>query len=216
MISAATAAIVATTLLNAVPAQANEQASAGIATDVARSHELGQVMERLEPYVSRSTVDGTFALSAPPRMIEKIEPEAYSSVVEGMSRVNEMISAGLLVSTESLQAFPVTASSSGHEGAIDAGVLNHGVNSFSCNWVYCTLKLNAFWTGKLIDALNAGASAAGLAAVLAAAGVFTSPGAVPSAVTAGILVLGAGVIKLCSNSHGVWIRFGLGSWCGGQ
>jgi hypothetical protein len=173
-------------------------------------------MEHLAPYVSRSTLDGTFVMNAPPRLIERIEPEAYSSVVEGMGRVNEMISAGFLVSTESLQAFPTTAGPSGQERMVDAGVLSHGVNSFSCNWVYCTLKLNSFWTGKLIDALNAGASAAGLAAVLAAAGVFTSPGAVPSAVTAGILVLGAGVIKLCSNSHGVWIRFGLGSWCGGQ
>lgn len=216
ILAVAIATALAATLINAAPAQANEAADSGLAADGTPSHELDQSIERLTPYVSRSAADGTFSLSAPPRMIESIDTAVYASVVDGMTLVNSMISGGALISTENLQAFPVGTVTRGQESGADAGILSHGATSFSCAWYGCTLKLSAFWTGKLIDALNVGGQAATVAAVLAAAGVFTSPGAVPSAVTAGILFLGAGVIKLCSNSHGVWIRFGPAAWCGGQ
>lgn len=211
-LAVAIATALAMTLINAAPAQANQLAD----SELARSHELDQSMVLLEPYVSRSETDGSFSLDAPPPVIESIDADVYASIVGGMTLINTMITAGALISTDNLQAYPAGAGARGQESGADAGVLSHGENSFSCNWVYCTLKLNAFWTGKLIDALLTGAGAATVAALLAAAGVFTSPGSVPSGLTAAILALGAQVIKLCANSHGVWIRFGLGSWCGGQ
>lgn len=170
----------------------------------------------LEPYVVRSPDDGTFLLDAPAPVVESVAPAKYVAILDGMEMVNGLILAGILESTEDLRAVPAGSGVTGQHTGSGVGILHHGKNEITCSWVNCTLRLDAFWTNKLVSALAAGAGAAGIASVLAAAGVITSPGAIPSGLAAGILALGSAAISFCSNSHGVWIRWGLGAWCGGQ
>lgn len=204
-------AIVATGLI-ASPAGAAELSGGALVTETG---ELDQAVETLEPYVSRSAEDGTFALDAPPRVIRSVAPGVYATVLEGMEFVNGLILAGVMVSTDDLRVAPAVSATTDQEVRSDAEILR-GKNEITCSWVNCTLRLDAYWTNKLVSALAAGAAAAGIASLLATAGVITSPAAIPSGLAAGILALGSAGVAFCSNEHGVWIRWGIGSWCGGQ
>lgn len=101
----------------------------------------------------------------------------------------------------------------------DGGVLARGgVNELSFHWWGIRVDLDSYWTKKLLAAINTGAGAAGIAAALAAAGVISSPGALPTGVAAGILAIGSGVIGFCSNDNGVslYVTYNGMPWCSGQ
>ena len=92
-----------------------------------------------------------------------------------------------------------------------------GVNRLSFHWWGVRVDLDSYWTKKLLAAINTGAGAAGIAAALAAAGVISSPGALPAGVAAGILAIGSGVISFCANDNGVslYVTYNGMPWCGG-
>ncbi len=62
------------------------------------------------------------------------------------------------------------------------------------------VHLSAYWTNKLVNALNTGAGIAGITAVLCGA---TGVCGVVAGIAAGLLAIGSGVIGFCSNSNGV-------------
>lgn len=204
------ACVVALSGLVAAPAAAGElrrTASVPGATEDAFV-EIAHVKSILEPYVTRSSVDGTFQLDAPSSVVESITPETMAHVSEGMAFINDMIRAGQLVSTPDLQAYPVG------QGP-NTGTMHHGVNRLDCDWISCTVYLDDENTRKLLVVMQSGGGIAGITATLCGAfGLL--PCSIPAGVAAGILAIGAGVINLCSNSHGVKIRTGIGAHCTGQ
>lgn len=208
------AAVVATVALVA-PAQADgaqtpESGTVSAPVAGAAAGPLEQAVGELEPYVSRSEADGTFVLDAPRELLAEIEPEIHQSILDGMELINGLIRSGALVSTPDLRAVPAGSDASG-----GVSPTHHGVNSLDCGWVNCTLKLDRANTSNVIALLAIGAGAAALTSAICAmlaAGTCTPV----AAAAAAILTIGGGVLELCANSHGVWVRYGLGSWCGGQ
>jgi hypothetical protein len=134
------------------------------------------------------------------------------------------VTTGALVTAAPAQAEPRAdvgrhlVTTVGHEHAYGGELARGGVNKLSFHWWGVRVDLDSYWTKKLLAAINTGAGAAGIAAALAAAGVISSPGALPAGVAAGILAIGSGVIGFCSNDNGVslYVTYNGMPWCGGQ
>lgn len=91
-------------------------------------------------------------------------------------------------------------------------------NALTAYWWGEELDLNAYWTNKLIGALNVTAGAAAVVAVLATAGLVSAPAALPAGVASGVLWIGAGAIQTCSDDKGVALYLtdvGV-PWCAGR
>ncbi|WP_143047285.1 hypothetical protein [Amycolatopsis xylanica] len=211
----ATTAVFAAMIGLAVPitAEAAPQGSAIVAQSSVRtgqSAELTKAVEALTPYVHRQA-DGTFQLVAPDRVVRAVGSSMYTKIAASVQRVNAMIMAGELVSDASL------AVRSSNPDALSTRTMD-GSNGLSFHWWGIEVDLDSYWTNKLVSVINAGAGAAAVAAVLAGAGVISSPGAVPAGVVSGILWIGASAIQFCSNSNGVslYLTYTGVPWCSGQ
>lgn len=79
-------------------------------------------------------------------------------------------------------------------------------------WWGMQLVMSNSQTDRVVKALAAGAGAAGLAAALAAGGVISSPGAIPSGIAAAGAAFGAAALDLCNwNNRGVTLNL---AWTG--
>jgi hypothetical protein len=169
--------------------------------------DLDAAVRVLAPHVSRRA-DGTFAMNAPAAAVAEVGPDMFASIGTSVGRVNAMITRGELTSDADLGV---------HLADADA-LARGGVNKLSFHWWGIEVDLDSYWTNKLVSAINAGAGTAAVAAVLAGAGVISSPGAVPAGVASGILWVGASVIQFCANENGVelYLTYNGVPWCGGQ
>ncbi len=207
---AAALAVTAAMVASVVPAQA-APADAGVAhtrtVQPGASGELATAVRLLTPHVRRQA-DGTFAVRASARVVAEVGAARFAAIDGSMQRVNAMIASGELVSDADL----------GVRLADGGALARGGVNKLSFHWWGVELALDSYWTNKLIAAINAGAGAAAIAAVLAGAGVISSPGAIPAGVASGILWVGASAIQFCSNENGVelYLTYNGIPWCGGQ
>lgn len=203
--AAAALAVTAGMVASVVPAQAAP--ADGRTVHPGTSGELAAAVRLLTPSVSRRA-DGTFAVHAPARVVAEVGAERFASIDGSVRRVNAMIASGELVSDAGLGVHLADA------GALARG----GVNQLSFHWWGVELDLDSYWTNKLIGAINVGAGASAVAAVLAGAGVISSPAAIPAGVASGILWMGAGAIQFCSNENGVelYLTYNGIPWCGGQ
>ncbi len=203
-------AVSAGVFASVVPAQAAEPGADvphGRAVRQAPARDLGEAVRLVAPHVTRDE-DGTFVVHASPALAAEVGAHRLASIEASVRRVNAMITSGELVSDTGL----------GVRLADGGASLRGGVNKLSFHWWGIELDLSSYWTNKLIGALNAGAGASAIAGVLAAAGVISSAAAIPAGVASGILVIGAGVIQVCSNSNGVslYLTYTGLPWCGGQ
>jgi len=67
--------------------------------------------------------------------------------------------------------------------------------------IFPALYLDPEVVSDIVDVMNAGAGASGIAAVLSAAGIITAKLAIPTGILAGVLVIGASVLNIMSR-HG--------------
>ncbi len=80
-------------------------------------------------------------------------------------------------------------------------------------WWGHQFQMNNSATNKLIKVINAGAGAAGVAAALSAAGVISSPGAIPAGIASAIGWFGGAALGLCNwNDRGVNINVTWNGW----
>lgn len=204
----ATAATMVATFALVAPAQAAAPTAVRAPEQDRRSVE--EAVELLEPFVHRSEQDGTFVLDAPVPLTREIGSETHQAILGGMDLVNGMVLSGDFVSTPDLRVVPRSSANAG-----EVTPYHHGVNSWDCGWVSCTIALDRGNTTQLIQLLLDGASVGVVASLLCFLFGGNTCTGLSLAATA-ILGLGSRVITRCSNAHGVWIRYGLGSWCGGQ
>ena len=101
-------------------------------------------------------------------------------------------------------------------------VVDHAVAGFSypitadphvLKWWGHQFQISNSATNKLIKVINAGAGAAGVASALSAAGVISSPGAIPTGVAAAIGWYGGAALGLCNwNDRGININVTWNGW----
>jgi hypothetical protein len=84
------------------------------------------------------------------------------------------------------------------------------------HWWGVELRMSNLTVTRISNLLNAGAGAAAIAAALAAGGVISSPGAVPSAIVSGVLWFGSGALSVCNwNGRGISLNvtYTGQTWC---
>jgi hypothetical protein len=196
-------AVTAGAAASVVPAQATERAPAV----PGERDTLAHAVRLLAPHVTRQA-DGTFSLDATPKVTAAVGSDLVGTIDASMGRVNDMVRDGELTTDSRLGVH-----------LANGGVLaKGGANGLSFHWWGIEVDLDSYWTKKLLGVISAGAGAAGIAATLAAAGVISSPAALPAGVAAGVLAIGGGVISFCSNDNGVslYLTYNGIPWCSGQ
>lgn len=153
----------------------------------------GVAAAKLERFVVRRA-DGTLAFRpSTTAAAAGVAPAALTSLKASMSHTNKLVRQGVLATTKSLDVYATTASYS----------FQSTYSAWYWRWWGVEVHLSAYWTNKLINALNAGAGIAGLTAILCSA---TGVCGVVAGVAAAILAIGSGVIGFCSNSRGVVLK----------
>jgi hypothetical protein len=179
------------TLIDRLPAHADtNKATASKLAE--RGEKTLEAAAKVEPFVVRQR-DGTFkvreGLTASKLGIDKA---TFNDVKGSINVTNRLVREGKLWTTVQLDVY-----STGAYMPISVG------SEWYWHWWGVEIYLDAFWTNKLINAMNTGAGVTGVTAVLCAS---TGVCGIVAGVSAGIFAIGSGVIGFCSNANGVVIK----------
>jgi len=160
---------------------------------------------KLERFVQRSA-DGTlvFRQGTSPKAAG-VSTQSFRDIRASMTKVNALVESGYLQTTKSLDVYATKAAYS----------LQSVGSAWYWKWWGVEVHLSAYWTNKLISALNVGAGIAGAAAVLCGA---TGVCGVVAGIIGAFVAIGAGIIGFCSNSRGVVLKktYAGPGWCQGH